>query len=115
MLGNLHNPLLTIYCNSKGFFYIRQVSVLKLNIYYRARYLHDFSYFQDLCPSFCLFIFCALAPAVISVISWVIVAWRTQLYRRVKSANIFSAFLFAAFIAVIRALCSLEKLSTRAL
>ena len=60
-------------------------------------------------------LFCtAAAPPMISVISWVMEPWRERLYSSSRSWIISLALLVAESMAVMRALCSAQKLSVMA-
>ena len=69
VLGHLHNASLTVVLDFKGILNIRKLSVFKNNVYNRSHNLYDLTFIHSH-----HFLFCALAPLITSVISWVIAA-----------------------------------------
>ena len=112
VLGHFHYPHCAVLFHSE---LLPQPGQRPLYLYIDdgTGYLHDNSFFQI--PHLPFFWRWALAPADTSVISWVIADCRTRLYWRDSSPKSFSAFWLALSIAVMRASCSQQKLSIRAL
>ena len=91
---------------------IGKLAVRKFHIHNGTHNLYNSSFIHKL--SHFLLFFCALAPAQTSVISCVIAACLALLYCIDSSFVSSVALSVADFMAIIRALCSLAKASTRA-
>ncbi len=113
MLGHLHHPDLAVPLHGKLFPQPGQLAVGDFHVHHGTGNLRNDPSFQTDHDSF--FWRWAFAPADTSVMLWVMAAWRTRLYWRDSSPSSFSALRLALSMAVMRASCSQQKLSIRAL
>ena len=111
MLRDFHHAGLPVVFHRQRVLDIGKLAVRKFHIHNGTHNLYNSSFIHKL--SHFLLFFCALAPAQTSVISCVIAACLALLYCIDSSFVSSVALSVADFMAIIRALCSLAKASTR--